>query len=135
ITRSQGRCLFGEEVGMIKITRSAKPPLLNRKAEQWRDEFLNARRKKDRARAEAKYHHSEIKDALIALFHGKCAYCESFIRNVDYGHIEHFRPKSIYPKLTFEWTNLLLACGICNGAEHKGDKFPDPAAGGPLVNP
>jgi uncharacterized protein (TIGR02646 family) len=69
------------------------------------------------------------------MFHGKCAYCESKVTHVDYGHIEHYRPKSLFPELTFEWDNLLLACGICNGAEHKGDRFPEAADGGPLLNP
>ncbi len=71
------------------------------------------------------------------MFHGKCAYCESKIRHVDYGHIEHFRPKSKPESrsFAFEWGNLLLSCAVCNGAEHKGDRFPEAAAGGPLVNP
>jgi uncharacterized protein (TIGR02646 family) len=72
------------------------------------------------------------------MFHGKCAYCESHIRHVDYGHIEHYRPKSGpqgRPDLCFEWTNLLLACGICNGGEFKSDHFPEAADGGPIINP
>lgn len=39
------------------------------------------------------------------------------------------------PYLTFSWFNLLLACGVCNGKAHKGDKFPQKNEGGPLVNP
>ena len=69
------------------------------------------------------------------MFHGKCAYCESKISHVDYGHIEHFKPKSRFPDLTFEWTNLLLSCPICNGSEYKSDRFPLETEGGPLVNP
>jgi uncharacterized protein (TIGR02646 family) len=74
----------------------------------------------------------------VKSFHGKCAYCESKITHVDYGHIEHFRPKAGskgYPELTFEWTNLLLACGVCNGAEYKSDRFPEANEGGPIINP
>jgi uncharacterized protein (TIGR02646 family) len=72
------------------------------------------------------------------MFHGKCAYCESKITHIDFGHIEHFRPKrgvNGRPDLAFEWTNLLLACGVCNGAEHKSDHFPEADEGGPIVNP
>jgi uncharacterized protein (TIGR02646 family) len=71
------------------------------------------------------------------MFHGKCAYCESAITHIDYGHIEHFRPKAVpaYYELAVDWDNLLLACGRCNGAENKGTKFPGAGAGGPLVNP
>jgi hypothetical protein len=30
---------------------------------------------------------------------------------------------------------LLLACGICHGAEFKSDHFPGRADGGPIINP
>jgi uncharacterized protein (TIGR02646 family) len=79
-----------------------------------------------------------VKNCLVNLFHGKCAYCESKITHVDYGHIEHYRPQSGpsgRPDLTFEWSNLLLACGICNGSAHKGAWFPEADEGGPIVNP
>ena len=65
-------------------------------------------------------------------------YCESKITHVDYGHIEHYRPKSGpfgRPDLTFEWSNLLLACGICNGPSHKGAWFPEADEEGPIINP
>lgn len=71
------------------------------------------------------------------MFAGKCAYCESRITHVDYGHVEHFHPKGgANGRLdyTFKWSNLLLACGICNGPEFKGDQFPGLGEGGPLVN-
>jgi uncharacterized protein (TIGR02646 family) len=108
------------------------------KADQWRAALLSAGTESKRVRAEAKYRHSEIKKALVGMFHGKCAYCESKITHIEYGHIEHFRPKRGIkgrPDLAFEWNNLLLACGVCNGAEHKSDHFPEANEGGPLVNP
>jgi len=124
---------------MIKIDRSAKPSILEKKATEWTQKLLTAATAKGKKNAEGKYQHKQIKEALIELFHGKCAYCESKITHIDYGygHIEHFKPKShpIYRALTFEWTNLLLACGVCNGSEHKGKKFPSNSAGGPFVNP
>ncbi len=120
---------------MIKIDRSPKPTILDRHQISWTREFLGASTGARKCRAEKKYRHREIKGALVAMFHGKCAYCESKISHIDYGHIEHFRPKSRYPELTFEWTNLLLSCPICNGPEYKGNRFPEEAAGGPLINP
>jgi uncharacterized protein (TIGR02646 family) len=91
-----------------------------------------------RRRAEVKYRNAQIKNALVRMFSGKCAYCESQIRHIEYGHIEHFHPKRGprgRPDLTFEWSNLLLACGVCNGPEYKSDAFPNEDEGGPLVNP
>lgn len=65
----------------------------------------------------------------------KCAYCESHLSHVSYGHIEHFKPKSRYRELCFEWDNLLLGCAVCNGKQFKGDKFPSKEEGGPFINP
>jgi len=120
---------------MIKVKREDSPAILVQKAKEWTETLLAAQTKKDRQTAESKYQHKQIKDCLVKMFHGKCAYCESQIRHIDYGHIEHYRPKSIFPELTYSWSNLLLACGVCNGKAHKGDKFPQNHEGGPLINP
>jgi uncharacterized protein (TIGR02646 family) len=53
----------------------------------------------------------------------KCAYCENYANATDYPHIEHFYPKSRYPKFCFKWSNLLIACHKCN-VSFKNDKFP-----------
>ena len=37
--------------------------------------------------------------------------------------------------LCFTWENLVLACGVCNGAGFKGDHFPDEVEGDLMVNP
>ena len=40
------------------------------------------------------YAGKEVKDALIGMQHGKCAFCESRITHIAYGDVEHFRPKA-----------------------------------------
>ena len=123
---------------MIKIDRLPKPRILQRKADKWRDKLLAAATDAERLRLQEKYRHTKIKQTLVEMFNGKCAYCESKITHIDYGHIEHYRPKSGSngrPDLTFEWTNLLLACGVCNGGEYKSDHFPEADDDGPIVNP
>ncbi|MDB5334581.1 MAG: Uncharacterized protein JWN70_200 [Planctomycetaceae bacterium] len=52
----------------------------------------------------------------------RCAYCEG---QIYYGgHIEHFRRKNPahYPALTFEWTNLFIACGSKEHCGHYKDR-------------
>jgi uncharacterized protein (TIGR02646 family) len=49
----------------------------------------------------------------------RCAYCESQI--FFGGHIEHFRRKRHFPELTFEWTNLFLACASTQHCGHYKD--------------
>jgi uncharacterized protein (TIGR02646 family) len=122
---------------MIKVRRGPEPTILTRKKSAWTMALQNATTKKQESRAESKYQHQAIKEALIKMFHGKCAYCESKIIHIDYGHIEHFRPKSLaqFRCLTFDWNNLFLACAKCNGPDWKADNFPEQNAGGPPINP
>jgi uncharacterized protein (TIGR02646 family) len=51
-------------------------------------------------------------------FHGLCGYCE----REDKGEVDHFRPKSKYPKQVYEWTNWVFACHTCN--HNKGGLWP-----------
>ena len=74
----------------------------------------------------AAYKHDSVKKALRDLFHGKCAYCESFYAATQPMDVEHFRPKGGfigddgklakpgYWWLASEWTNLLPSCIDCN---------------------
>lgn len=120
---------------MIKVRRTDKPKVLEKNADKWTRSLLAATTKKDRDKVQRKYGHRQVKQALVEMFCGKCAYCESKIIHVDYGHIEHFKPKDRFKGLCFEWSNMLLACGVCNGVEHKSNNFPEKAEGGPFVNP
>jgi uncharacterized protein (TIGR02646 family) len=81
------------------------------------------------------YGAKDVRDQLHTIYNNRCAYCESFIISGAYLEVEHFRPKSVYDVkkdalqnhtgyywLTYEWSNLLLACPKCNG--NKSSKFP-----------
>jgi hypothetical protein len=69
------------------------------------------------------YKYPEIKDALVKLFNGKCAYCESRYLSVAPVDIELFRPKAGvsespshpgYWWLAMVWENMLPSCAVCN---------------------
>jgi uncharacterized protein (TIGR02646 family) len=130
---------------MIKVNRTLKPAILEQNATSWTANYLNAKKefkqnpspenKKLVETTEKKYNHETVKTALIEMFNGKCAFCESHIIHINYGDIEHFRPKSKFPEFCFEWDNLLLSCSICNGKSNKGNKFPLESEGGFIVNP
>lgn len=112
-----------------------KPAVLARKEAAWLNALLQATSPKEARSAALKYRHRQVQDALERMFHGKCAYCESRVTHVSFAHIEHYRPRSMFPALTFDWGNLLLSCPVCNSSRYKGDKFPETSEGGPLVNP
>lgn len=82
------------------------------------------------------YAHASVKEALLSAQHGKCAFCESQVRHIASGHVEHFRPKAGYKQrptdplrrpgyywLAYSWYNLLFSCELCN-SRHKGSLFP-----------
>jgi uncharacterized protein (TIGR02646 family) len=120
---------------MIRVNRSAKPDILVKKETEWLNALLTASTPATQERAMAKYRHQQIQRVLKQMFHGKCAYCESHVEHVSDAHIEHYRPKSRFRHLTFDWDNLLLACGKGNSIQYKSDKFPEADEGGPIVNP
>jgi uncharacterized protein (TIGR02646 family) len=64
--------------------------------------------------ARRSYKEVDVVDTLEKLFHSKCAYCESKYTHLMPVDIEHFRPKSKYPWLEFDWNNLLPSCIDCN---------------------
>lgn len=102
---------------MIKVYRTPKPLILQKKSHQWTKTLLSfVVNTNDWKKQIEKYRHQKIKEALEAMFHGKCAYCESKITHVSFGHIEHYRPKQRCPERAFLWRNLLLACDRCNNA-------------------
>lgn len=70
------------------------------------------------------------KAALIKASFGKCIYCESSVRHVDWGEIEHIKPKDSFPHLKFVWENLGFVCARCNNK--KGIKFDEQV---PYINP
>jgi hypothetical protein len=80
------------------------------------------------------YAHDKIKELLISIQHYKCAFCES--SNIQYGDIEHFRPKGGFKQnekdklnkpgyywLAYDWDNFYFTCQICN-QHYKKNLFP-----------
>lgn len=86
------------------------------------------------------YSHAKVKEALIKMGNGKCAYCESDILATYVGDIEHFRPKGEieelkatgnskpgYYWLAADWENLLFSCRNCNQKSKQSTAFVEEA--------
>ncbi|MDA3909043.1 MAG: TIGR02646 family protein [Sulfurimonas sp.] len=48
-----------------------------------------------------------------------CAYCENTLAND--GHIDHFKPKSLDWRVTFDWDNLVVSCTYNDSCGKKKD--------------
>ena len=51
--------------------------------------------------------------ALLAA-DGRCKCCGASAVDGAELHVDHIKPKSLYPELTFEFTNLQVLCRDCN---------------------
>ena len=76
-----------------------------------------------------------VTDNALYILGLRCAYCESQIFHG--GHIEHFRRKNPahHPELTFEWTNLFIACGSIVHCGHYKDRGGAPYRPEDLIKP
>ena len=120
---------------MRKLKKLEKPEILIINADAWTQEYcqcLSSGQKPSEAIA-AKYKDPTIKAALEQETHGKCAYCESKIKHITYGDIEHILPKNkdARPDLYVDWNNLTLACEQCNRSGKR--TYYQPKL--PLINP
>ena len=60
------------------------------------------------------------KGALRVDFNARCGYCDStdeYFGGRSGAHIDHFAPKSRFPKLASQYSNLVYACPFCNRAK------------------
>lgn len=113
---------------MISITRNNIPEVLKNNQIAWTISLLNLVKEykgyskipKDiRDSVVNNYRHEDIQAQIKLITGGKCVFCEGFTDSTGYMNVEHFYPKSLYPKFTFHWPNLVPACGRCNSK--KGD--------------
>jgi hypothetical protein len=116
---------------MIFLRKSAEPRVLAENKHVWTRELLAG---DDSALVARRYASFEIKTAIIAETHGKCAYCESKPLHVAYGDVEHIVPKKVDKTLAFEWANLTLACDICNTRKGMRTDIFDPYADNPELH-
>lgn len=118
---------------MIKLTRGDEPAILKVNKQTWAQELkdeMDSGLSINQASSSKKYNHPDVKESLMRASFGKCMYCESKVRHVDHGEIEHIRPKSVFPQSVFEWENLGFVCSVCNNK--KRDQFDTET---PIVDP
>lgn len=63
---------------------------------------------------------TKVRKQLENVQNDLCAYCENTL--ADNGHIDHFKPKSLDWKVTFEWENLVVSCSHNDSCGNKKGK-------------
>lgn len=103
---------------MRNVTRTERPACLTTHGRRWTKEYLEAVATGDKdliGRRRKKYNHPEVRSELDAMYRNLCCYCESQVGPVRADQIEHRMPVDDFPGRAFDWVNLHLACGGCNG--------------------
>ncbi|WP_083742531.1 HNH endonuclease [Rhodococcus sp. MTM3W5.2] len=114
---------------MRKLDKLAKPAVLNSKAQEWTDEYVRLAAAGEK-NLPSRWRHKQIKEGVAEETTDRCAYCDSEMKAIHSGHVEHIDPRSIFPEKVVAWDNLTLACEQCNLS--KKDYYSELV---PLLNP
>jgi hypothetical protein len=109
---------------MIKLERTYTPLLLT-------PSFVKLKTEEFKKDGKNVWNIPELKEALLDIGKGKCAYCQCDIKEESkYMEVEHFQDKDTYPDLVLNWDNLLPSCKRCNGSKSTHDVVKSP-----IINP
>jgi uncharacterized protein (TIGR02646 family) len=110
------------------LIKGPKPIALATNGQTWTTDFIAAHAL-DKS-AVGHWGHDDIRDGLGTETNHKCAYCEGYVPDLSFEHVEHMLPKATFPELAHEWTNLTSACPRCNLSKGKYHE-----AGSEVLNP
>ncbi len=69
--------------------------------------------------------YQSIRGQLSRMTQGHCAFCDGRLGTESRETVEHFRPKSTFPELAYDWANLFSCCDVCQAT--KREKFDEVA--------
>ena len=104
---------------MRGFVRTPVPEVLVIKGDQWAKRWVALRDLKPNATFTWYQHQNKsAREWLLPLLRkmtdGHCSFCDSFpLEGQSNEPIEHFRPKSTFPNLAYDWGNLYYCCEKC----------------------
>ena len=115
---------------MRKFQRAAEPEVLAENWVAWGEEW--ERRHAENSRAQFHWHvvnGKTVNEIILPSLKGQtqdhCSFCDNFpVSPPSIDTIEHFRPKSQYPREAYHWPNLYYCCAYC---QQKGVRFDERA--------
>lgn len=106
---------------MHRVVRNAPPESLVRKNQEWTTLLRANKDLQEDWDSFDRNTKEDIKVALKEMYQGCCCYCEGKVEPTSYLHIEHFKPKSRFKNLCYDYNNLHYCCERCNIT--KGTKY------------
>jgi len=127
---------------MVKINRTRTPKALSKTNKEFKTAIAGMSTKDaydfyNRYKKKYRYNTEETKQHFRKMNHERCSFCTKLIQDFDDEMtIEHIKIKRDYPKLIFQWSNLLCACRACNTKRsthvHNSQKYLDPTKTGDI---
>ncbi len=114
--------ILGFQTAMIKVQKSPSPQVLMKHPYVLAYEEACLKGQKPVVSGLWNWFLPLIRDTLVEDYHGKCAFCETKVTPRNDLQVNHYRPRTHYYWLLFEWSNLVPAC--CGCAHSKSDQFP-----------
>jgi uncharacterized protein (TIGR02646 family) len=108
---------------MRKFQRAPEPEVLQQNSERWTDQWIELLNSSAKARFTwyqigGRTAREYILPILAEQTSYHCSFCDAFpVGGVSKETIEHFRPKSQFPKLAYSWINLYYSCDACQSAK------------------
>jgi uncharacterized protein (TIGR02646 family) len=99
---------------MHKVKRNNPPKSLKGKNRQWLHKLEIDHNLNHDWECLSRSTKIDIQNSLRNMYKGCCCYCESIIEHTSFMNIEHFKPKSKYKSLCYEYSNLHYCCTVCN---------------------
>lgn len=101
---------------MIRVQRQPEPATFDELVRRPGRQFLRQHPAPTTKQWRNRAYWTRILSNLHDAYCGVCAYSCHWIP-FDTGHdtVEHFRPKNVFPRQAYEWSNYRLVCGTLNG--------------------
>lgn len=109
---------------MIRVTQKPEYPDFDAQVRQPGAVFLSNCPNPSSDQFRKKNYWSRAASELHAAYDGVCAY--TAVRLPQQGSIDHFKPKTTFPNLAYEWSNFRLATGRVNSAKGSKAEVLDP---------
>lgn len=112
---------------MIHIDQKPEPVNFNEIVRIPGNRWVASVRKPTAKQFQSHAYWTEILRQLYDCYDRVCAFvCHWIPSDTGYATVEHFKPKTKYPELAYEWSNFRLVSGRLNGRKHLAEDVLDP---------
>lgn len=110
---------------MMKLDKTPVPDFLRNNYKKWGKKYKAKRENPNKSDTFvwATFQGQKVNKLLLPFLrietNSHCSFCDGFPIDSTGETIEHFRPKSTFPLLSYVWHNLFYCCNHCN--QNKGE--------------